>query len=204
MIRLVVLDGSLRPASGNTSQALSLCTAAFGPDVVVDRIALAEFSGSIAEMATRLRSADGLLVGTGTYWGSWGSPLQQFLELMTPYEATDVFIGKPASVVVTMDSTGGSEVAARLAATLVSLGCWTPPLGWMALSRVGVALGEHASDAVRDVWSPADLGVLAENLVVASRAPRLGYRAWSVDRGTPNDGPWPAAHSVPSAAPDFL
>ncbi|HEX3593876.1 MAG TPA: NAD(P)H-dependent oxidoreductase [Polyangiaceae bacterium] len=204
MTRLVVLDGSLRPASGNTAQALSLCISAFGSDVSVDRIALAEYGGSVAEMATRLRAADGLLVGSGTYWGSWGSPLQQFLELMTPYEATEVFLGKPASVVVTMDSTGGSEVAARLAATLVCLGCSTPPFGWMSLSRIGVALGEHSREAVRDVWSAADLGVLAGNLVLAARAPRVGFRAWSLDRAAPSDAPWPVSHSIPSAAPDFL
>jgi NAD(P)H-dependent FMN reductase len=204
MTRLVVLDGSLRPTAGNTAQALSLCASAFGPEVSVDRIALAEYGGSIAEMATRLRAADGLLVGTGTYWGSWGSPLQQFLELMTPYEATEVFLGKPASVVVTMDSTGGSEVAGRLAATLVSLGCATPPFGWMTLSRVGVALGQHAADAVRDVWSPADLAVLAQNLVLAARAPRPGFRPWNVERSAPSDAPWPVSHTLPSAAPDFL
>ncbi|HEX4337102.1 MAG TPA: NAD(P)H-dependent oxidoreductase [Polyangiaceae bacterium] len=204
MTRLVVIDGSLRPAVGNTAQALARCTAAFGPDVGVDRIALAEYGGTIAEMATRLRAADGFLVGTGTYWGSWGSPLQQFLELMTPYEATEVFLGKPASVVVTMDSTGGSEVAARLASTFVCFGCSTPPFGWMTLSRIGVALGEHGSEAVRDVWTAPDLIVLAQNLVLAARLPRPGFRAWTVDRGAPSDAPWPVSHTVPSAAPDFL
>jgi multimeric flavodoxin WrbA len=204
MTRLVVLDGSLRPAAGNTSRALALATASLGKEVSVDRIALAEYGGSVAEMAMRLRAADGLLIGTGAYWGSWGSPLQQFFELMTPYEATDVFTAKPASVVVTMDSTGGGEVAARLAATFVCLGCFTPPFGWMSISRVGVALGEHAREAVRDVWSPEDLTVLGENLLVAARAPRLSYRAWSVDRAAPSDAAWPTALTLPGAAADFL
>src|SRR6185369_3197386 len=130
MTRIVVLDGSLRPSTGNTARALSLCASSFDASIEVDRIALATYRGSTGEMASRLRAADGLLVGTGTYWGSWGSPLQQFLELMTPYEATDVFLAKPASVLATMDSTAGSEVAARLAATFVCLGCSTPPFGW--------------------------------------------------------------------------
>jgi chromate reductase len=204
MTRIVVLDGSLRPSAGNTARALSLCTSSFDASTEVDRIAVAAYRGSVGEMASRLCAADGLLVGTGTYWGSWGSPLQQFLELMTPYEATEVFFGKPASVLVTMDSTAGSEVASRLAATLVCLGCWTPPFGWMALSRAGVALAERAPEAARDVWSHADLPVLAHNLVVAARIPRAAFQAWTVERATPIDSPWPAAHSLPPAAPDFL
>src|SRR5262249_48834558 len=97
MTRLVVLDGSLRPSTGNTARALSRCIASLDAGVAVDHVALAGYRGSVEQMATRLRAADGLLVGSGTYWGSWGSPLQQFLELMTPYEATDVFLAKPAS-----------------------------------------------------------------------------------------------------------
>ncbi|HVW30161.1 MAG TPA: NAD(P)H-dependent oxidoreductase [Polyangiaceae bacterium] len=203
MTRIVVLDGSLRPSTGNTARALSRCVSAFDGGVGVDSVALAAYRGSVGEMAALLRAADGLLVGTGTYWGSWGSPLQQFLELMTPYEATDVFLGKPASVLVTMDSTAGSEVASRLASTFVCLGCWTPPFGWMALSRAGVALAERAPDTARDVWSHADLPVLANNLVAAARAPRPAYQAWTVERVAVGDRPWPPAQSLPPAAPDF-
>jgi NAD(P)H-dependent FMN reductase len=204
MTRIVVLDGSLRPSAGNTARALALCVSAFDASIDVDRVALAAYRGSVGEMASRLRAADGLLVGTGTYWGSWGSPLQQFLELMTPYEATDVFLAKPASVLVTMDSTAGSEVAARLAAMLVCLGCSTPPFGWMALSRAGVALAERAPEASRDVWSHADLPVLAHNLVAAARAPRPVFQAWTVEHSPTTDAPWPVALALPPAAPDFL
>lgn len=204
MTRIVVLDGSLRPSTGNTARALSLCTSSFDASVEVDRIALAAYRGSVAEMASRLRVADGLLVGTGTYWGAWGSPLQQFLELMTPYEATDVFLAKPASVLVTMDSTAGSEVAARLSATFVCLGCSTPPFGWMALSRAGISLADRTPEAARDVWSPADLPVLAHNLVVAARVPRAPFQAWTTEPAAPSDAQWPVAHPLPPAAPDFL
>lgn len=202
--RIVVLDGSLRPDEGNTARALSRCTAAFDPAVVVDRVALSAYTGTSGQMAARIRAAHGILVGTGTYWGSWGSPLQQFLELMTPWETTDVFFGKPASIVVTMDSTGGAEIAARLAATFVCLGCWLPPLGFMALSRVGVALAEHAPESTRDVWTPADASFIAQNLVVAARAPRPAYAAWPVERAEPQDVPWPPTRKLPPAAPDFL
>lgn len=204
MTRIVVLDGSLRPTTGNTARALALCASAFDASIDVDRIALAAYRGSVAEMASRLRAADGLLVGTGTYWGSWGSSLQQFLELMTPYEATDVFLAKPASVLVTMDSTAGSEVAARLAATFVCLGCFIPPFGWMALSRADVALAEHAPEGARDIWTRADLPVLAHNLIAAAGVPRAAFQAWTVEQAVQNDAPWPVAHTLPPAAPDFV
>lgn len=204
MTHLAALDGSLRPGSGNSARALDLTCAALPGAVTVDRIALAAYRGTVTEMATRLRAADGLLFATGTYWGSWGSPLQQFLEVMTAHEATDVFLGKPASVLVTMDSTGGSEVAARLAATLVCLGCWTPPLGWMALSRVGTELGRLAPGATGDVWTSGDLAVLAANLATAAGTPRAAWRAWSVERALPLDQAWPLATPLPGAAPDFL
>jgi NAD(P)H-dependent FMN reductase len=204
MTHLAALDGSLRPGSGNTARAIDLTCAALPRAVTVDRVALATYRGTVLEMAARLRAADGLLVATGTYWGSWGSPLQQLLELMTAHEATDVFLGKPASVVVTMDSTGGTEVAARLAATLVCLGCWTPPLGWMALSRVGTELAAVAPDRTGDVWTSGDLTVLAANLATAAAAPRAAWRAWSVERAEPVDHPWPTMAPLPGVAPDFL
>jgi chromate reductase len=204
MPHLVVLDGSLRPGTGNTARALDLACAVFAHEASFDRIALAAYRGTVAELAGSLRAADGLLVGSGTYWSSWGSPLQRFFELMTTYEATDVFLGKPAAVIVTMDSTGGSEVAARLVATLACFGCSTPPFGWMALSRVGVRLGEEHPEATRDVFGPADVRVLAENLVVASCAPRVQWRAWDVERVEPSDRAWPAPDDPLQAAPDFL
>jgi hypothetical protein len=203
MSHLVVLDGSLRPSDGNTARALGLACAAWEGEVSVDRIALASFGGSVEELASRVRAADGLLVGSGTYWNSWGSPLSRFFEVMTAYEATDVFLGKPASAIVTMDSTGGSEIAARLASTLVCLGCFTPPFGWMALSRVGVGLGALDPAATRDVWGPADVTVLARNLLVASRAARLPYRAWTIERAEPVLGSFAGA-ALPKVAPDFL
>jgi NAD(P)H-dependent FMN reductase len=202
MIRLIVLDGSLRP-NGNTARALDAACAQLETHAFVDRIVLSGYSGTVYEIADRLRRADGFLVGTGTYWSSWGSPIQCFLELMTSYEATDVFVGKPSSVLVTMDATGGSEVAARLAATFVCLGCFAPPFGWMALSRIGVELGALRPAAVSDVWTHADIAVLIENLVVAARAPRLPYRAWSIDRAVPLDRPWPPTSPLDPAAPDF-
>jgi chromate reductase len=202
MIRLVLLDGSLRP-QGNTARALDAISAHLAGHAQVERVVLAAHTATVFETAELLRNADGFLVATGTYWGAWGSPLQRFLELMTSFEATDVFVGKPVSVLVTMDSTGGAEVAARLTAVFTCLGCFVPPFGWMALSRVGVELRAVRPEATRDVWSHADLAVLAQNLVIAARAPRLPYGAWTIERADPIDRPWPGMDPLEPAAPEF-
>ena len=40
-----------------------------------------------------LAEADGFVFATGTYWDSWGSPLQKFLEETTAFEGTSVWLG---------------------------------------------------------------------------------------------------------------
>lgn len=207
-LRIALVDGSLRPGSGNTARALERVCQAFGKEAEVHRVLLGNFRGTVPEMAEQLRAVDGFVFGSGTYWSSWGSPLQRFFEVMTPYEATDVFAFKPASVVVTMDATGGAEVASRLSATLACLGCAVPPFGWMALSRVASVLEATDAGATRDVWGAADLDVLGANLLAAVKqaalAPRGAYRAWPVEAAPLAAGAFPALGALPGAAPDFL
>jgi multimeric flavodoxin WrbA len=208
-LRLAIIDGSLRPGVGNTARAIALASTAFSGAVSLDRIELAAYGGTIREMAGRLRAANGFLFGSGTYWNSWGSPLQRFLEVMTAYEATDVFVGKPASVVVTMDATGGVEVASRLLAALVCFGCTAPPFAYLTLSRVASALATKDPSATRDVWGTDDLAVIAHNLeAAASRARSLppgAWKAWTIERAEPPDieAPWPQSGPLPAAAADF-
>lgn len=206
-LKIAVVDGSLRPGSGNTARALGRVVRALG-EAAVDYIALGSFRGTVPELAERLRAADAFVFGTGTYWNSWGSPLQRFLEVMTPYEATDVFAFKPASVVVTMDATGGAEVAARLSSTLSCLGCAVPPFGWLVLSRVAAALESRAPEETRDVWNATDLDVLGANLLAAAthaaQTPRDAFRAWPVESARVAHVPWAPVEPLPAAAPDFL
>jgi chromate reductase len=201
--RFVVLDGSVAGAAGNTASALDRVSARLGGAGPVERVVLGAYEGTVDSLAARLEAADGLVVGTGCYWGSWGSPLQRFLELMTPHEGTGVFLGKPAAAVVTMDSTGGAEVAVRLVGALTCLGCLVPPFGWMALSRVGVELAELRPEAARDVWGAPDLDVLAGNVVLAASAPRRQWRAWDVERAGPVTGPFQTARVPPGIAPRY-
>jgi NAD(P)H-dependent FMN reductase len=184
---LLLLDGSVRGAGGNTASALRVARrAAEAAGLAVDEIALSTYVGTIDALLDRVARADALLVGTGTYWSSWGSPLQRFLEVATSLEATDALLGKPVGVVVTMDSVGGVDVAARLLGTFALLGCAQPPFPMVVLSRIGARVQDD------DVWSARDVAILVDNLAAMLRAERPAYRRWPVTSADRPSGEWPA------------
>lgn len=191
MTRLLVLNGSLRGSSGNTEALLSLVDATAEPGVEVDRVTLAEYTGTVEELVARLVASDALLFATGVYWSSWGSPLQRFLEVMTGYELTPAFFGKPASVIVNADSVGAAEVAHRLLGALNHLGCWSPPLASMVITRVSLQVRGCAG--FEDVFQPEDIRVLVANLCTAARMPRGDFTSWGVARTPPVTGPYPSS-----------
>ena len=132
----------------------------------------------MAEVERMVDCADGFMFFSGVYWNSHGSVLQRFIEVATAWEATDKFWGKPAGVVLSMDSVGGMEVAARLLGALNLLGCTMPPLATVVLSRVAhMACAQHDEP---DVYTLADTEILLSNLVVACKAPRPVWQPWSV------------------------
>ena len=62
------------------------------------------------DILQKLDAADGILIGTGTYWGQSSSILQRFLEEATPREGSEVWLGKPAGIIISEHSTGGQIV----------------------------------------------------------------------------------------------
>src|SRR4051812_13935515 len=98
---MIILNGSIRGAQGTTARMLKR--------IEGDHVTLADYAGTVDALRERIRAAKQIVIGTGTYWSSWGSPLQRFIEVMTSDEATEVFMGKPLGVVVTMDSVGGAD-----------------------------------------------------------------------------------------------
>lgn len=191
MTRIAILNGSLRGSAGNTHALLALCEGWLPPDVEVDRVTLAEYAGSVEDLAARVLASDALLFGTGVYWSSWGSPLQRFLEVMTGYELTPTFLGKPAGVLVNADSLGAVEVAHRLLGVLNHLGCWSPPLASVVITRVALEL--RGREGFEDVFQPDDLRVLFANLCTAARTPRPDWTTWGVARTPRVTGPFPSA-----------
>lgn len=199
--RLLVLNGSIRGENGNTGAVLAVARSHLPREVELREIVLATFDGAVEDLAEELRAADGLLVGTGVYWGSWGSPLQRFLEVMTTFEASPLFMGKPVGAVVTMDSVGGSDVAQRLLGVFSTLGCLVPPMPMVVLSRVGACLSGVPGN--EDVWQVEDLAALLQNLVLGMGSAGLPWRTWAVVKTAPVTGHYPSTGPLDLGAPRF-
>ncbi len=170
--RLLLLNGSLRGSTGNTARLLQRADRSLPGDWQSDALSLPEYSGSIEGLAERLFAADAFLIGSGVYWGSWGSPLQRFLEVMTAYELSPCFLGKPAAAALSADSVGGLDVAQRLLGAFSLLGCVVPPLSTLVVSRVAEAATRADAEANEDVWQVDDLDVVVRNLVFSRALPQ--------------------------------
>ena len=183
--RVLLLDASLAGPGGNSSALLDLLAARLHSLAQVERVALSGPAGkNFAAIEPALRSADAFVFATGTHWDSWSSALQEFLEDATPAEASSLWLGKPAAVLVTEHSVGGKAVLSRLQGVLVTLGCAIPPLSGLVLAQSTQLARRHCPnpEACEDYWSPDDLGVVAQNLLASIRRPRPDWRAWPVDR----------------------
>lgn len=190
--RILILNASLAGPTGNSARLLAMLAPRLAAHADLEHAVLAgPAAATFATLAPALQAADAFVFATGTHWDSWSSPLQKFLEDATPAEATALWLGKPAVVLVTEHSTGGKGVLSRLQGVLVTLGCTIPPLGGLVLSHAAQLARENASasGAADDLWRPADLDLVAHNLLAAASAPRPAYRAWPVDRAD-FDKPW--------------
>lgn len=190
--RILLLNASLAGPTGNSARLLSLLAPHFAHHADLDHAALAGPAAvTFAGLEPTLRSADAFVFATGTHWDSWSSPLQKFLEDATPAEATTLWLGKPAAVLVTEHSTGGKGVLSRLQGVLLTLGCALPPLSGLVLSHAAQLARQNtpAGSAADDLWQPADLDIIAHNLLAAAFAPRPAFRSWPVDR-TDYTKPW--------------
>ncbi len=128
-----------------------------------------------------MAQADGFIFVTGTYWDSWGSPLQTFLEQVTELEGTSAFLGKPAVVMVLNHSVGGKGVLSRLQGVLSTLGCLIPPMSGIVYSWVNEQILKRKSQAAKDLWSLEDLEDIFENFQKSLES-KVQWKSWSVDR----------------------
>lgn len=201
--RLLLLNGSLRGSGGNTARLLEHAGRTLGQAWQSDALALAEYAGSVEALVERLHAADAILIGTGVYWGSWGSPLQRFLEVITAYELSPCFLGKPAGAVVSADSVGGLDVAQRLLGAFSLLGCVIPPLSTVVVSRVATAAAHANPQSNDDVWQADDLAVVAQNLSLASALRLIPWAVWPVRHLPRVTGPYPAHGVLPEGLAKF-
>lgn len=190
--RLLLLNGSLRGSDGNTARLLQRASDMLPPDWQADTLCLADYRGTVQALAERLTSAHAFLIGSGVYWGSWASPLQRFLEVMSSFELSPCFLGKPAGALISADSVGGLDVAQRLLGAFSLLGCLVPPLSSVVLSRAACAATAADPEANADVWQFDDIEVVVNNLVVAKTLTRAAWSTWPVRKLARVEGDYPA------------
>jgi NAD(P)H-dependent FMN reductase len=164
---------------------------------------LADYRGTVEALAERLANADAFLIGSGVYWGSWGSPMQRFLEVISSYELSRCFLGKPAGALVSADSVGGLDVAQRLLGAFSLLGCLLPPLASVVLSRVACAAIAVDPEANADVWQPEDVDVLVQNLVLARAFAETAWATWPVRKLARVEGDYPASGALSNGLEKF-
>lgn len=203
---LLVLNGALRGALGNTGWLCAEAARLLAGRARVRLLHLAEGSFDMTELEAALAEADAILLATGTYWHSWGSPLQRLIEVLTPLENTPLLFAKPVGALVTMDSVGGAELAGRLLSVFNQLGCAVPPCATLVLSRVAIealAAGAHrAEDPNDDTWQLADLQHVLDNLLAGPEG--RPFAPWPVRPFHRVEGAYPAAGPLMLGSPRFL
>ncbi|RDC61802.1 NAD(P)H-dependent oxidoreductase [Adhaeribacter pallidiroseus] len=171
-------------------------------------LTLAEPKPSIQAVYKLLQESNGFLVVSGTYWSNWGSPLQRFMEVITSFENSSALFGKPLACAVTMESVGGSDIAARLHAVFSGLGCWSPPCSTLVVSRVGqeaiLASQNKNNDPNEDVWRVDDLEIVLKNLVTATTMQNEFYVSWPHVTLHIPEGPWPETGILDFHTPQFI
>lgn len=181
MDRIAVINGSIAGEAGSTAAVLSRLSTYFSPTFGVDEIVLKSDADYDKHIRT-ITAAKGIIIGTGTYWDTWGSPLQAFLEAVTETEGGSAWLGKPLSVIVTMHSVGGKGVLSRLQGVMNTFGCSIPPMSGLLYSQVSHRLlqVDEIGEMADDMWSLDDLEIVAHNLAVAVKGGGE-YRSWPVD-----------------------
>jgi len=137
------------------------------------------------KLKKQLNDVDAFLIITGTYWDSWGSPLQKFFEEMTPYEGSSLWLGKPVMPIVLEHTVGGKGVLSRLMGVLNTLGAFVPPMSGMVYSLAETQKKKKTSQS-QDFWSRDDLAVIIHNFISSiSISKKIKFKTWAVDKKNP-------------------
>lgn len=208
--KILIVNGSIRGAEGNSWALSKIAEDYLRSELNISSsiFTLTDPKPTVNEVYDLIASYDGFLIVTGVYWNNWGSPLQRFIEIVTAFENSPAFFGKPVACAVTMDSVGGSELAARIHFAFSGLGCWSPPCSTLVLSRVGQEAVEaskgQADDPNEDVWRADDIEIVLKNLATAISLKNDAWVSWPhVELKIP-DQPWPENGILNLDTPKFL
>lgn len=182
MNTVLIFNGSPSGQNGNCDRLIKLIKKSASKNLKFKVVHLAGVR-KMSALHHDIAKASGFVFVTGTYWDSWGSPLQNFLENVTDLEATDSFLGKPAAVFVLNHSVGGKAILSRLQGVLSSFGCLIPPLSGMVYSLVtSLALKNRKSELHKnDFWTLEDVEIILKNFELALKV-KISWQTWPVDR----------------------
>lgn len=178
-MHILILNGSVHGDAGNCGIIIQEIRQRY-KHIHWDLINLSKTKFS-AGLVKKIQKSDAILCLTGTYWDSWGSPLQRFLEEATDLEARPEILGKPAGVCVLMHSVGGKSVLSRLQGVFSSLGFLIPPMSGMTYSLSGQLALKTKNMNAKDFWCLEDLEIIVENLSIAAQK-KMPWRTWPIDR----------------------
>jgi multimeric flavodoxin WrbA len=181
MKRILIINGSLQGKNGNTSVLIDYLLAELNSKVGIDYLELKNCP-EIAKEEKRFSEAAGFVFATGTYWQSWSHHAQRFFEQATPWEGSEIWLGKPVCSLVTMHSVGGMEVLSRIQSNFSLFGAVIPPMCAIVHSYVNqlASRAETMENENLDIWGVRDLSVVAHNLMEAVSKTHH-YKAWKVD-----------------------
>lgn len=177
MKKLLVINGSIAGSKKNCGLVADLLPKLTNMDVTIVHLS---DNPNQNELHNSIVSCDALLLMTGTYWDSCGSPLQKFLEDFSHLDGNPDIIGKPVGVVVLHHEVGGKSVLSRLQGVLSSMGFLIPPMTGIVLAR--------ASFEDKDSYWFEDLDVVLSNLQKASEH-KIEWSFWPVETEG-YDGVW--------------
>jgi hypothetical protein len=182
---ILIINGSLGGKDGNSAIiSKKIVETLASLNITFTELCVTKDS-TIEEISHQFKMASAFIFLSGTYWDSWGSPLQHFLEMSTELEGTSLILGKPASVIITMHSVGGKEVLSRLQGVLSTQGYLIPPMSAMALSLVSqIASNQQNNSFKNDFWSLDDLPIIIHNLLASTKM-KNEFLSWEVDRNDP-------------------
>lgn len=182
MKSLLILNGSIHGPSGNCQEVINYISKQYSKKLQIESISLKDVS--LEDIKSKIFQADSFLVITGTYWESWGSPLQKFFEDVTSLEGSKYFMGKPLGAIVLSHSTGGRGVLNRILINLNLFGCLIPPMAGVELSFIAQEAKKYSKEKglIEDVWSFKDINSVIENIMIylnLKNNPK--FLAWDID-----------------------
>jgi multimeric flavodoxin WrbA len=194
MSNVLIVNGSLNGSEGNTAELLALAEERLSSEATVSYLELCR-DPAMDRILDAAAEADAFLFGTGTYWDSWGSPLQRFLEMTAHTEAESYWVGKPVGAIVTAHAVGAKGVLSRLFGVLNVYGMLVPPMAGFAYTFVNQVALDHANEHLRnELWTVEDVEVVCHNLMEAVRGGR-NWKQWPSNSGRYGEK-WLTAYSA--------